>query len=233
MLIINADDYGRTPETTDRIVECFNRKVIHLTSAMTFMDDSERASDLAVQNGLPVGLHLNLTMNFTGKMIPSNLREQHDRVVTYLTARKFNHILYNPMLRSAFEYVYKAQWDEFCRLYGEPPKRLDGHHHMHLCMNMILSGLYPEGIKIRRNFTFYVGEKPPFNRLYRYLMNRWLTSRFQCTDSFFSISPIDHKRLNDMILLSKSYDVELMVHPGVDEEYDFLLSHQWKELIFA
>jgi chitin disaccharide deacetylase len=233
MLMINADDLGRTKEITDRIINCYRKTRIHAASMMIFMADSERATELAIQNGLPVGLHLNLTLNYTGDKVKSQLRDRHDRVVSYLNARKINQLIYNPMLRSAFEYVFKSQWDEFCRLYGEVPKRLDGHHHMHLCMNMIFSGLYPKGIKIRRNFTFHSGEKNAFNRLYRYLLDRWLTSRFQCTDSFFSVAPVDQERLKRLVLLSRSSDMELMVHPGVHEEYEFLLSPQWESLILG
>lgn len=231
MLFINADDFGRTKEITDRIMECYSNKIIHGASWMPFMEDSERAARLTAQNGLPVGLHLNFTLHFTGTSISSKLRDHHNSVVSYLNKKKINQVLYNPILRSDFEYVYKAQWDEFCRLYGEAPKRLDGHHHMHLCMNMIFSGLYPRGIKVRRNFTFFTGEKNSFNRLYRYLLDLWLTSRFQCTDSFFSIAPIDIERLKRLILLSRSSDVELMVHPGVDEEYSFLLSEEWERIM--
>lgn len=194
------------------------------------MKDSERASALARESSLSVGLHLNFTVEFTGEIVKENLRNQHKLIAAYLN-RKFNQILYNPMLGRAFGYVFQAQWDEFCRLYGEEPKRLDGHHHMHLCMNMIASGRYPKGLKIRRNFTFNSGEKDPFNRLYRYLVDRWLRSRFLCTDFFFSMAPIDQEKLQRLVLLSESSDVELMVHPGVENEYTFLLSPEWANLI--
>lgn len=198
---------------------------------MTFMKDSERAAELAGQNSLPVGLHLNFTQDFTGENVTANMRSQHKRVAAYLKAHKLNQILYNPMLRKAFGYVFQAQWDEFCRLYGEDPKRLDGHQHMHLCMNMLFSGHFPKGIKIRRNFTFCPGEKGPMNRLYRYLVDYWLKSRFRCTDHFFSFKPINLDKIRRILELSKSSGVELMVHPGVEEEYQFLLSPEWAKLI--
>lgn len=232
MLYVNADDFGRTSEITDKILSCYRESRIHSVSAMTFMNDSERAADLASQNGLPVGLHLNFTAEFTGETVTANLRDKHKRLAAYLKARKFNQILYNPMLDRAFGYVFQAQWDEFYLLYGQEPKRLDGHQHMHLCTNMIASGRYPKGLKIRRNFTFNSGEKDPFNRLYRYFVDRWLRSRFLCTDFFFSLAPIDKGKLQRLVLLSKSSDVELMVHPGVEKEYSFLLSPEWANLIY-
>jgi predicted glycoside hydrolase/deacetylase ChbG (UPF0249 family) len=160
-------------------------------------------------------------VEFTGETVATSLRDKHKILATYLKARKYNQILYNPFLNKTFEYVFRAQWDEFCRLYGDEPKRLDGHHHMHLCMNMIASGRYPKGIKIQGHF----------NRLYRYLMDRMLRSRFLCTDFFFSMAPIDKGKLQRLVLMSKSSDVELMVHPGVEKEYSFLLSPEWGKLI--
>lgn len=231
MLFVNADDLGWTDEVTNRILDCFLKRRIHSASAMTFMRDSERASELARGSNLSVGFHLNFTLELTGETVTASLRDKHKILATYLKARKFNQILYNPVLSKTFEYVFQSQWDEFCRLYGEEPKRLDGHHHMHLCMNMIASGRYPKGLKIRRNFTFNASEKELFNRLYRYLVDRYLRSRFLCTDFFFSMGPIDKGKLERLVLLSKSSDVELMVHPGVENEYTYLLSPEWGKLI--
>ncbi|MCK5507326.1 MAG: ChbG/HpnK family deacetylase [Desulfobacterales bacterium] len=233
MLYVNADDFGCASEVTDRILSCYRKSRIHVASAMTFMKDSERASDLARQNGLSVGLHLNLIQDFTDTTVPEKLRDQHRLVADYLKARKMNQILYNPLLRRAFGYVFHAQWEEFHRLYGKNPTRLDGHHHMHLCMNMLASDRLPKGIKIRRNFTFGPAEKDPLNRFYRYLVDCWLKSRFLCTDSFFSMAPINQGRLKRLVLISKSSDVEIMVHPGVKEEYLYLLSSEWASLISA
>ena len=230
MLFVNADDWGRTSQTTKRILTCYRQGRIHTASAMTFMKDSERAADLARQNGLPVGLHLNFIEDFTDNMVPGNLGDKQRLVAAYLKAWKFSQVLFNPFIHNAFDYVFQAQWDEFYRLYGEQPTRLDGHHHMHLCMNMLASGRLPKGLRVRRNFTFEPGEKNPLNRFYRYLVDRWLNSRFLRTD-FFSIVPIDQERLQRLILMSKSSDVELMVHPGIKKEYLYLLSLEWESLI--
>jgi predicted glycoside hydrolase/deacetylase ChbG (UPF0249 family) len=231
MLIINADDYGWDKTTTDRILACYDQKRIHCASAMTFMEDSERAADLAKKSGLPVGLHLNLDERFTQQAIPAKLRNHHQATSNYLKVRKWNQILYNPFLINSFDYVFRAQWDEFSRLYGEAPTRLDGHRHMHLCMNMLLSGRIPRGIRIRRNFTFYSGEKNSINRLYRRLLDRWLQSRFICTDAFFCMTPLNREKLPWPISLAKSSDVEILFHPGLDDEFSFLTSAEWATII--
>jgi chitin disaccharide deacetylase len=231
MLIVNADDYGLNKETTDRTLTCFMRKRIHSASAMTFMADSERAALLAKETGLPVGLHLNLDKEMTGPQLPSKLRECLKATASYLNARKWNQLIFNPFLSSAFDYVFQAQWDEFSRLYSREPDRLDGHHHWHLCMNILLSRKIPNRIKIRRNLTFHRGEKNPVNRLYRGIIDWWLQTTYVCTDSFFSIMPINLARLESLVTLSESTGVEIMAHPGIENEFRYLLSSEWQNLI--
>ena len=46
-LIINADDWGRDNETTDRSLDCVLRGSVSSVSAMMFMEDSERAAGIA------------------------------------------------------------------------------------------------------------------------------------------------------------------------------------------
>ena len=55
MLIITADDYGKTRHATDSILECFSNKRITSASAMVFMEDSGRAASLALKTRLEVG----------------------------------------------------------------------------------------------------------------------------------------------------------------------------------
>src|SRR5437016_12533100 len=59
-LIINADDWGRDAQTTDRTFECFQHRVLSSASGMVFMEDSARAASIATEQDLDIGLHLNL-----------------------------------------------------------------------------------------------------------------------------------------------------------------------------
>src|SRR5678816_4590684 len=72
-LIINADDWGRDRDTTDRILECATRRAISAASGMVLMDDSERAAHLAREKGIDIGLHLNLTEEFSGQNVSAPL----------------------------------------------------------------------------------------------------------------------------------------------------------------
>lgn len=136
MLIINADDWGRNRESTDRSLDCVREGRISAVSAMVFMDDSERAAELARANNLDVGLHLNFTTAFSGAVRDGMLVQCHRDVARFLQPQKLRRLVYHPMLRTSFEYAYRRQVEEFERLYGSPPSRIDGHHHMHICANM-------------------------------------------------------------------------------------------------
>lgn len=222
-LIINADDWGRNQETTDRIFECFLRGTVSSVSAMVLMEDSGRAAEMARCRGIDVGLHLNFTTPFSNVNCPTKLLECQDKLAAYLQRRSFAKALFNPGLTRTFQYVMAAQVDEFRRLYGAEPGRLDGHHHMHLCENVLLSGLLPSGTVVRRNFTFRAGEKSLVNRLYRKLVDCRLARRHLLVDFFFSLPPLQPlERLQRIASLARQHVVELETHPINPEEYRFL-----------
>jgi hypothetical protein len=54
-----------------------DRRDSHLFNAMVFMADSERAADLARENGLDVRLPLNFTDRFTNRRVASKLANHH------------------------------------------------------------------------------------------------------------------------------------------------------------
>src|SRR5439155_13655096 len=136
---------------------------------------------------------------------PGTLGNYHGKIVRFLRENKYSQILYNPFLRKEFVYSYEAQAGEFVRLYGKPPSHIDGHHHMHLCANLLLSNVIPAGMKTRRNFSFWPGEKSLLNRTYRLLVDRWLARRYQLPDYFFDLTQcIQQKRLDRVLALAKS-----------------------------
>src|SRR5438477_2467327 len=102
MLIINADDFGSSTAATNAAHSCYRQGRITSVSAMVFMADSERAAELAKENGLDVGLHLNFDEAFTGKDYSSRLRECHRSTMRYLRANKYAQIVYNPLLGKEF-----------------------------------------------------------------------------------------------------------------------------------
>jgi len=234
VLIITADDYGENHKATEAILHCFKDKRITSASAMVFMEDSERAASLALETGLEVGLHLNFTQPFDRDGLGLKLHAHQTRVISYLSKHKFFQILFNPFLSDSFNIVCKAQQEEFLRLYGRMPVFYNGHHHMHLCANVLAAGLIPRGAKVRGTFTFERGEKNPFNLFYRRLLDVHISKKFVSTDSFFSVAPVqNHDRVRQIITRAGSETVELEVHPENPEETEFLLSDEFGELVGA
>lgn len=223
LLIINADDWGGTRESTDRTFECVLRRTVSSVSAMVFMEDSERAAAIARQPRIDAGLHLNLTTPFSASKCPARLLERQHQLIRYLLRHRFAQIVPHPGLIRTFEYVVAAQLEEFRRLYGKEPDRLDGHHHMHLCANVLLGGLLPRGAVVRRNFSFLPSEKNFGNRLYRRIMDSLLARDHYLVDFFFSLPPLEPpSRLQRIISLARQFVVEVETHPAHPEEYRFL-----------
>jgi len=225
VLIVNADDLGRSARETDVVAACHAAGRITSTTAMMFMDDSARAARVVNGTGIAVGLHLNLSQAFTGPGVPPSVRQAHQSVVRFLTSSKFAVLLYQPALRGAFRTVVRAQLDEFARLYGRQPSHIDGHQHQHLCANVLLDGLLPEGQRVRRSFSFWPGEKNAVNRAYRALVDRPLARRHLVGDYFFSLRQcLEHDRMSRVFELARTGTVELMTHPVLPAEYEYLMS---------
>jgi predicted glycoside hydrolase/deacetylase ChbG (UPF0249 family) len=222
LLIMNADDWGRDERTTDRTLDCFTRGALSSVSAMVFMRDSERAAAMARDRSIDTGLHLNFTAPFTGSGIPSKLLSQQARIASYLLASRFAPVIFNPALVKAFNYVASAQYDEYTRLYGAAPRRVDGHHHMHLCANVLLQRLLPISTVVRRNFSFERGEKNLANRTYRCLVDQQLERRHKLTDYFYSLPPLESSRLDKIFASCTGSTIEMETHPIQEAEYCFL-----------
>jgi len=222
-LIVNADDWGRDHETTERTLDCMLCGSISSVSAMVFMANSERAAAIARERGIDAGLHLNFTAPFSAPDCPTPLMERQRELARRLLRHRLSQVLFYPALMSSFHYVVSAQLDEFCRLYGASPGRLDGHHHMHLCANVLLGRLLPPGTVVRRSFSFQPGEKGFGNRFYRKAVDRMLAHGHRLTDFFFSLPPLETPgRLERIFSLARGFVVELEAHPANTEEYRFL-----------
>lgn len=222
-LIVNADDWGRDAHTTGRILDCVLRRSISAVSAMVFMEDSERAAAIAWEHRIDTGLHLNLTTPFSVASCPPKLKEHQRKVAEYLRRCSFTRAVYHPWLGSSFEYVVKAQIEEYGRIYGIEPERFDGHHHMHLCVNILSHKLLPPRTIVRRHFSWETGEKPLRNYLFRKFTDSLLARTYRLADFFFSLAPIEpRERLEGIFSMAYQSVVELETHPVNQQEYEFL-----------
>jgi hypothetical protein len=223
ILIVNADDWGRDRDTTERTFECIQRGAVSAVSAMVFMEDSERAAAVAREHGIDAGLHLNFTTAFSAPNSSARLMECQHKVAAYLLRSSLARVTYHPLLARSFEYLVAVQRDEFRRLYGTEPERFDGHHHMHLSANVLLGGLLPPGTLVRPHFSHESGEKALRNRVFRQLTHIVLARRHRVVDYLFSLPPFEPpSRLQRIFSLARRSVVEVETHPVNPEEYRFL-----------
>jgi len=221
MLIINADDWGYDEHTTRRILTCVEGGSISSVSAMVFMEDSERAAALARDRGIDAGLHLNLDTPFTKVPVTSNLREHQARLACFLHSQ-FSRPFFHPGLVRSFEYVVSSQLAEYDRLYGTPPRRIDGHHHLHLAANVLFGGLLPLGTILRPHFSREPGEKRIRNSIFRCYAKLMLARSHRTVDCLFALPPLEPKRLLRIFSRSRQIAVEVEAHPANPVEFEFL-----------
>jgi len=223
VLIVNADDWGRDRTTTDRTHDCIRHGAVSSVSAMVFMEDSERAAVTAREHKIDAGLHLNFTTPFSAPGTRTPLIDHQQQLTRFLRLHRFAQVTFHPGLTRSFDYVVKAQLDEFGRIYGRGPDRIDGHHHMHLCANVLIQRLMPFGTLVRRNFSFQAGEKGLVNRLYRRFVDNMLRRRHDLVDFMFTLPPLEPAdRLQQVFSLARRFAVEVEAHPVNPEEYQFL-----------
>src|SRR5436853_422957 len=70
---------------------------------------------------------------------------------------------------------------------GAAPTHFDGHHHMHVSLNVVLGGGSLSALPARRSFSFARGQKSLPNRAWRESVSFVIRSRFGATRWFFSI----------------------------------------------
>jgi predicted glycoside hydrolase/deacetylase ChbG (UPF0249 family) len=231
MLIVTADDYGKSRSASTNILAAFAKGRITSTSAMVFMNDSERAAADTRTTGLEIGLHLNFTLAFDGGGVSAEVQRHQENVIGYLGRHKFAQLCFNPLLARSFSVLFRRQYEEFLRLYGQRPAFYNGHHHMHLCANVLASGLIPLGARVRRTFTFETRDRGRLNRFYRRMLDRRILRRFTTTAAFFSVVPLDDRgRLQRICRRAQVEPVELEVHPENIDEFRFLMSDDFMTL---
>ncbi len=128
-LIVNADDFGRSPGINRGILESHLRGIVTSTTVMVNFPDAAPGLELALEQAprLGIGLHVTLT---AGRPVsaPERVRSLLDDDGHFL------HISAWPAQMDRFDPDHlqrevAAQVDRFISLTGRPPDHLDAHHH--------------------------------------------------------------------------------------------------------
>jgi chitin disaccharide deacetylase len=129
-ILICADDFGHSRETSHVILDLLSRGKINATSCLvesgawaTLGGQLRQIAD--ARNSVAVGLHLNLTERFAqdafGSLSPPDLIRLTRLLMLPIGGRNNN--IYVRMA---------SQWDLFVRYFGREPDFVDGHQHVHL-----------------------------------------------------------------------------------------------------
>jgi len=235
LLIVNADDLGFDAPTTDSILRCFEGGRVGSASAMVFMSDSGRAAEIAREASLPVRLHLNLTEPFTDPSVPADVRERQARMARHLSGSQVAYRVCNPRLQRLIEQCIRDQLSAFADLYGTMPRDVDGHQHVHTCVNVLLARSL-RGVKgMRATFNLPPDDGSLRKRSVQGLVNHLVQRRFDSTQRFTYLRKGNSCRsvadLAGIVSRASGESVEIMTHPGVGEERDLLMSEDWARAI--
>jgi chitin disaccharide deacetylase len=130
-LIVTADDLGMTTGVTEGILRSMHDGIVSSTSLMVNMPAAAAAARRAVENGLDVGVHLNLT---TGRPVlpPSHVRSLVGDDGVFHSHRDFiQGVLRWRISMREVEQEFAAQVEGAARM-GVSPTHLNTHHHLHL-----------------------------------------------------------------------------------------------------
>ena len=230
-LIINSDDYGRTPDISRGIREAHLRGVVTSTTCMMNIPTTAEAVKIALQETpkLGMGVHLVLTM---GR--PISARE----TVPSIVDEKGNHLKYDAFIANIpklnMEEVkteWRAQIDAFIQAAGRKPDHLDSHHHSSFFTPELFRGMLELATEydcpIRNPIAH--GDNPtagmpsvadPMSEHAPRLMKEF---NARSTDTIFVNFYDDgatHEELLDILNQVADGTTEIMCHPGyVDEAF--------------
>lgn len=210
-LIINADDFGRSPVFTDAILDAFKQGLIHRTTIMVNMPDCHRAVELATNFSIldKVGLHLNLTegepLTEIYKKQERLMENNHMSGHNFFTISRGRGFTASEIFAIRCEII--AQIEKYKAL-GFSLNHIDSHHHVHLEKD-VLKILFKvahdfESMRIGRNLM----SNDVYSQLkliYKFFVNRSIKLRYKHTEKMGSY--------DDYVNYYKNGSLEIMVHP--------------------
>lgn len=132
-LVLNADDFGRSPEINRAVIRAHLQGVLNSASLMVAGDAAEEAVVLARQNpALAVGLHLVIVDGpavLPASRIP-HLVDQNGRFANRPVRLGLKYAFSAPARRELAAEI-RAQFERFAE-FGLPLSHVDGHQHMHM-----------------------------------------------------------------------------------------------------
>lgn len=225
-IIVNADDFGKDAITNQRIIACFERGLISSATVMANMPGFEEVAEwYSVQSVKPrLGIHLNMD---EGPPLSKAFQAAYPASSLFYNG---NIIRCDKRYLETIRQELKAQIENMLS-HGIQPGHIDSHHHLHThwpIAQVVVSLAEEYGIKNIRMAGNVLFAAAPHKRLYRYVLNRFLFQRrlggqvklFSYLDRFMTSRPDIGCDI-----------IELMVHPGVDEDYAMLMGKEYARFL--
>lgn len=236
--VINADDFGISPQVSEDIVRCFEADRVSSTTVMANVPGFEDACALAKRHGFAdrVGVHLNLTF---GPPL-SETMERYCRGSGFMASPE-RRLAAKRDLLEAVEAEVRAQILRV-RREGIEPTHIDSHEHIingfpYARVTLRVARELGIGrIRLARNAYYH---KTPLKWLFKVSYNRYLRLAGMRTVRYFAdVKPyFMHVHAGGGHLAGP---VELMCHPGAmlstplstfERETDLLLSREFGEFL--
>lgn len=236
-LIINADDYGRSPNISRGIREAHRNGIVTSTTCMMNIPTTAQDVTLAMEETprLGMGVHLVLTM---GRPILPRAS------VPTLVDADGNHFKYNPFIanlpRLKMDEVkaeWRAQIEAFTKAAGRKPDHLDSHHHS----SYFSTDLFRAMLEIAQEYGCPIrnpaahGSNPMGMQIYPLMQEFKIRTTDSIFTNFYDDGATKEDLLNIIELIEDGKTYELMCHPGhVDEAfanesiYNFQREREWK-----
>jgi hopanoid biosynthesis associated protein HpnK len=255
-LIVNADDFGRSPSVNQAVIRAHQEGILTTASLMVNEPAAAEAVALARQNpGLGVGLHLSLACGRSAlppSAIP-DLVNQQSQFTDNPVAAGFRYF-FSPRCRAQLREEIAAQFDRF-RATGLPLDHVNGHLHLHLhpaVFKILMDNAGPWGIRAMR-FTrdpFFLNARLASGRwpyrishavIYRILSGRSRSAlarqNIRHTSLVFGLlqnSVVDGDYVARLLPKLPAGDSELYSHPSLDQfknEFDALINPSIRNLV--
>ena len=223
-LIINSDDYGRTPEISRGIREAHLNGVVTSTTCMMNIPTTAADVAIAVQETPRLGLGVHLVLTMGKPLLP---RE----AVPSLVDEVGNHFKYMPFVENLprlniieVKAEWRAQIERFIQAAGRKPTHLDSHHHSSFfspnLVRAMLELAKEYGCAIRYPFTEISREIAETSKHAPALLQEFNPKRPDVFFVNFYDEGATHEELLNILAAVQIGTSELMCHPGhVDEAF--------------
>lgn len=223
-LIINSDDYGRTPEISRGIRDAHLRGVVTSTTCM--MNIPTTANDIAIAlketPNLGMGVHLVLTMGRSisvPETVPSIVDEngnffKYTPLIEHLSSLKMDQV----------KREWRSQIEAFIKASGRKPTHIDSHHHSSYFSPDLFHGMLELAKEydcaIRFPFTEVTSELEETAKHVPDLMEKFNPRRPNVFFVNFYDETATKEALLNIIASVPEGTSEIMCHPGyVDEAF--------------